>query len=33
MGKKVLDVSQFKHPGGNDKLLDRAGKDIYEDFV
>ncbi len=33
MGEKVLDVSQFKHPGGNDKIDSRAGEDVLDDFL
>lgn len=33
MGQKVLDCTNFKHPGGNDKLTTRAGEDVLEDFM
>ena len=29
----MLDCTKFKHPGGNDKLTSRTGKDVLEDFV
>lgn len=33
MGNKVLDCTGYKHPGGIDKITDRKGKDVLEDFL